>query len=203
MRKDAALAAPSQHRGRLRRFGAAVGVPSSAVMKNLSVTLGLLLAVGTVSSVCWSAEERIPTVTRTVKIFTELESAISASIQRGDAAALQKALSDDFELRVGAQPGTPTPREEWVRSLLAKPLAPTRIEQMAVHDMGDVAVVSFLETAIPAGKRDPPRDIFVVDVWKRAGDTWLLAIRYVSAHGTRPVPIPGDASSTPQIPKKY
>jgi ketosteroid isomerase-like protein len=170
-------------------------------MKNLCAALGLLLAVATVSSVCWSAEERIPTVTRTVKIFTELESAISASIQRGDAAALQKALSDDFELRAGAQPGTPTPREEWVRSLLAKPLAPTRIEQMAVHDMGDVAVVSFLETA--TGKRDPARDIFVVDVWKRAGDTWRLAIRYASAAGTRPVSIPGDASSMPRIPKKY
>jgi hypothetical protein len=112
-------------------------------------------------------------------------------------------LSDDFELRVGARPGTPTPREEWIQSLLAKPLAPTGIGQMAVHDFGNVAVVSFLETATAAGKRDPARDVFVVDIWKRAGDTWQLAIRYASAYGSRPVAIPGDASSSPRIPKKY
>ncbi len=176
-------------------------------MLTLVSALGLLLVVGAVDPACAAGDEpaasRIPTVTRTVKIFTELESAISSGVQRRDAAALQKMLSEDFELRVGALPGNPTPRAQWIDGVLSEPFAPTRIEQMAVHDLGNIAVVSFLASAAVAGKHDPGKDVFVVDVWKRAADTWQLAIRYASAAGGRPVAIPGDASSTPRIPKKY
>src|SRR5438046_1526470 len=118
-------------------------------MVNLVSLLGFLLLVGAGGAAASAADEspttRIPTVTRTVKIFTELESAISSGIHRRDAAVLQKMLSEDFELRVGALPGNPTPRAQWIDGVLSEAFAPTRIEQMAVHDLGNVAVVSFLE----------------------------------------------------------
>ena len=160
------------------------------------------------SPLVWGAADeavspsRIPTVTRLVKAFMELESALESNIQAGNAAALEKTLTDDFELRTGALPSNPTPRAEWTRQALAKPHRSAAIEQMAVHDLGNHAIVSFLETSSAGGKRDPAKDIFVVDVWKRAGDQWQLAIRYASPAGSRDFVIPGASKEMP-IPKKY
>ena len=148
-------------------------------------------------------QARIPTVTRWVKVFTELELSLASSVRGRDDSALQKILADDFELRTGAMPGTPTPRAEFIRQSLAPGDASFTIEQMAVHDLGDKALVSFLQTARSGGKRVPARDIFVVDVWKRSGDEWRLAIRYAGPAGARDFVIPGAAAETPAIPKKY
>ena len=63
-----------------------------------------------------------------------------ALVKKG--AALEKMLTDDFELRTGASPGNPTPRAEWTRQALAKTDRSARIEQMAVHDLGSHAIVS-------------------------------------------------------------
>src|SRR4029079_17129866 len=49
---------------------------------------------------------RIPTVTRLVKIFSELETRIVDSAHAGDASALDAMLDAAFELRVGDAPGT-------------------------------------------------------------------------------------------------
>jgi ketosteroid isomerase-like protein len=148
-------------------------------------------------------QARIPTVTRWVKVFTELELSLASSVRGRDDAALQKILADDFELRTGAMPGTPTPRAEFIHQSLVTGDASFTIEQMAVHDLGDNAVVSFLQAARSGGKRVPARDIFVVDVWKRSGDDWRLAIRYAGPAGARDFVIPGAAAETPAIPKKY
>ncbi|HSD00417.1 MAG TPA: nuclear transport factor 2 family protein [Casimicrobiaceae bacterium] len=134
--------------------------------------LCLLLAVPT------SAQpSRIPTVTRLVKVFTELEVALDAHARSGDAAALDEALDPSFEMRTGARPGAPVPRDEWVRQMRASPRSSLRIEQMAVHDLGDVAIVSFRASPATASSG---RARFIVDCWKRAGDGWRLAVRYAS-----------------------
>jgi len=176
-------------------------------MTTLISALGLLLAVGAWNPAWAVGDEpgttRIPTVTRTVKIFTELENAISSAIQKRDAAALQKMISEDFELRIGKLPGAPIPRAQWMDSVLREPFVPTRIEQMAVHDFSNIAVVSFLESVAVAGKHDVGKDVFVVDVWKPAGNTWQLAIRYAGPADSRSIAIPGGAPPAPQIPKKY
>jgi ketosteroid isomerase-like protein len=148
------------------------------------------------------APGRIPTVTRLVKLFLELEGALAAGVRSGNATAVDGMVADDFELRVASMPGNPTPRAEWLRLALDKPGPSFRIEQMAVHDFGEVAIVSFLEAAMAGEKRDATRDIATVDVWKRSGETWKLAVRYAGPAGSHGFAIPG-ASMQPPIEKRY
>src|SRR5258706_7232564 len=140
---------------------------------------------------------RVPTVTRQVKAFLELEGRLAADIRRRDARSVGALLTPDFELRAAATPGNPTPRDEWIRLSLDQPGPPTRIEQMAVHDFGEVAVVSFLQVAMVGQKRDPTRDIATVDVWKRSGERWLLEVRYAGPAGAPEFAIPGASREPP------
>jgi hypothetical protein len=119
--------------------------------------------------------QRVPTVTRLVQLFSTLEIELMTAVQQGDAPAIGKMLADDFELRSGATPGTPTPRAEWLKQSQGQAAAP--IEQMAVHDYGAAAVVSYM------WKRGVRLDVFVVDVWAKSGDGWKLSVRYASPAG--------------------
>jgi hypothetical protein len=143
-----------------------------------------------------SQTSRVPTVTRLVKLFSELEAGLVASARSTDAGTLERMLDASFEMRVDTAPGTPIPRDAWMHQLRASTGQPPRIEQMAVHDFGDVAVVSFRDTASNAASH--PR--FVVDCWKRDGDAWKLAVRYLSA-----APSSGTKRSAPSktIDKRY
>ena len=145
---------------------------------------------------------RIPTVTRLVKRFLELEGTLATNLRAGKTAAVATMLADDFELRVASMPGHPTPRDEWLRRAVEQPGPEVQIEQMAVHDYGAVAVVSFLQAAMAGQQRDAARDIATVDVWKRNGDAWILAVRYAGPAGAQDFVIPG-ASTDPPIPKRY
>ena len=108
------------------------------------------------------------TVTRSVKVFSELENQLDDARRGHDAAALSKLLAANFEQRSAHAPSAPTPRAEW----LAPAPAPAQISQMAVHEYGDVAVVSFAEATQRA---------FIVDVWTKTGDSYALSVRYTSA----------------------
>jgi small subunit ribosomal protein S2 len=48
-----------------------------------------------------------------------------------------------------------------------------------------------------------PGALFIVDVWRRSGTEWRLAIRYASPVGSRDMAIPGVGPAEPEIPKKY
>jgi hypothetical protein len=120
---------------------------------------------------------RIPTVTRLVKVFSDLEAALQTQARSPDPGALDQSLDPAFEMRDGASPAAPIPRDEWIRQARAAPGGNPSIDQMAVHDLGAYAIVSFREVD-PGAKATSKR--FVVDCWKRDGDTWKLAIRYAS-----------------------
>jgi hypothetical protein len=135
---------------------------------------------------------RIPTVTRLVKIFSQLETRLVDSARAADTTTLDAMLDTNFELRLGEAPGTPVPRDEWLRQARASAPTHPRLGQMAVHDFGTVAAVSFADSTT-----SPSR--FIVDVWKREGDGWKLAVRYQSdvtatKAGTR---------RAPRVEKKY
>jgi len=174
----------------MRRFAALVAV------------LTLLAAPGATRS--FAADEkaaaRVPTVTRLVKLFSELEATLATTLQH-DSVAAGRMLDPDFELRAGRAPGNPTPREDFLRRSLGQ-LNAYRIEQMAVHDYGDVAIVSFLQAATASKKPGAPTDVFTVDVWKRSGDGWVLAVRYAGPAGGAEAVIPG-ADTEPPIRKRY
>lgn len=167
-------------------------------MKIRHLLLLTLLAV--LSTAAWAEQvaegqqQRVPTVTRLVQLFSSLESELMTAVQKGNSTAIDKMLADDFELRSGAMPGTPTPRADWLQHSRRQLSAP--IEQMAVHDHGTTAIVSFL------WKRGTGKDIFIVDVWSKSGDAWKLSVRYASPAGDQRFTIPGAVFEGLTIEKK-
>jgi len=144
---------------------------------------------------------RIPTVTRLVRLFSELEDHLIEAVGKRDTQAVSKLLADDFEMRVGAMPGNPIPRAAWIRQSFAEPKSSSVPTQMAVHDFGKMAVVSYAR-AIKAAKSETMRHIFIVDIWTKAAGDWKLAVRYAGPAGNDDFPIPGAAANTPPFEKK-
>lgn len=149
----------------------------------------------------WSQTARVPTVTRLVKVFLDLESQLLQAQRGGDAAALQPLLADDFEMRVARRPGTPIPRAEWLAAVDRRKPPEAVIEQMAAHEHGAVVDVSFLLRPTDAQAGAP---LFVVDTWAKDGPAWRLKVRYAAPVGTAALRVPGEgeADEAP-IRKKY
>src|SRR5690348_13278165 len=105
------------------------------------------------STCCVGQEGRVPTVTRTVKQFGDLERQLQAS---HDANARSALLTDDFEERVCAAPGVPIPKAEW----LNQPTTQGKLSQEAVHEYGEAAVYSALHTS-SSGR------VMLVDTWRQ------------------------------------
>lgn len=143
-----------------------------------------------------SPSGRIPTVTRLVKLFLDREDALSAAMRAGDVASLERMLTDDFELRAGARAASPIPRTDFLGEVARHRPVSEAASSMAVHDIGSIAVVSFVQGD------DAKRAVFVVDVWRQSGTDWKLAIRYAGPAGTPEFPIPGAGASSSDIPKK-
>lgn len=158
-----------------------------------------LFAVLIVTSAFSAAQEpvkpaltpRIITATKQVSIFTGMEKQLLQAIQKKDKAAAQALLSDDLYIEM--PDADPLPGDDWLDSVMAKDytLKSFVVRQMSAIDLGDAVVVNFdrLQEATSKGKADSG-EFFVVDVWKKSGDTWKLASRYVSK-----------VSSQPSIPK--
>lgn len=130
----------------------------------------------------------IITATRQVTLFTGLEKQMLQAVQKKDKAGLQAMLTDEFEI---AMPNAdPLAGEDWVDSVMAKDfsLKSYVIRQMSVADLGDSAVVKFdrIQQATYKGKNESG-EFFVVDLWKKSGDTWKLANRYVAKVSAIPV----------------
>ena len=140
----------------------------------------LALAASAAAPVLAQPSGRIPTVTRLVKQFSELEMALVAKARAKNPSALEDVVDPSFEMRVGAMPGAPVPRDAWIREAHASSRDAPRIDQMAVHDLGNVAIVSFREIDANARPTGPAHARFIVDCWKRDGDAWKLAVRYQS-----------------------
>ena len=136
---------------------------------------------------------RIPTVTRLVKQFFEIETTLNEKLAANDAAALDTLVDADFEARSAENPGTPIPRADWLRVASGRANKP-RIDQMAVHDFGSIAIVSFTQNLrAKAATQDSSR--MIVDCWKRSGERWLLVVRYESTYAAARPP-PGDRRPT-------
>ena len=71
----------------------------------------------------------------------------------------------------------PPPARPPFPAALAAPAAEADITQMAAHDYGQVVVFSY-QRVREAG--DATSRQFVVDTWKRRGEGWVLAVRYVA-----------------------
>ena len=140
----------------------------------ICIPLILIAALGPLTAVS-SAQTppggRIMTVTRQVAEFSQREGALADAMRKADRAATDRLLAPDFELRDSSTASQPMPRAQWIA---AKHIDDAS-EQMAVHDYGTVATVSYLVRA-----SRPSRAMFVVDVWQKQGEDWKLAVRYQS-----------------------
>jgi ketosteroid isomerase-like protein len=121
---------------------------------------------------------RIETATRGVVRYKGLENAIIQAEQNKDAEALKRFIADDFEVR-SAEQNEPIPREVWEQQAESASLNWFQIRNVAVHEFGDTAIVSFLldRRGMANGKAVAPT-VFVVDVWRQREGK--LAARYVS-----------------------
>lgn len=149
--------------------------------RSFSIMLAFVLLARAQEPVKPKLTPTIITATRQVTLFTGLERQMLLAVQKKDKAGLEAMLEDDFEI---AMPGAdPLAGEDWVDSVMAKDFALKSfvVRQVSVADLGDFAVVKFdrLQQAIRNGQNQSG-EFFVVDLWKKAGDSWKLADRYVA-----------------------
>jgi ketosteroid isomerase-like protein len=160
-------------------------------MKRFLIALGMLAACGG----ALAAEQAAPTgrgavvtPTRNVLTFTKLENEWFDAIQRHDAQAIRRYVTDDFEIRSSKVPGVPTALADVLDQWSREPAMNASIAQMAVHEYGDLMLVSFKWTLADGAAA---RSYFVVDAWKRVGTEWKAAVRYAAPVDENAAPVPG------------
>jgi ketosteroid isomerase-like protein len=130
---------------------------------------------------------RIITATKQVTIFNGLEKQLLQAVQKKDRAAVQAMLSDDLIIEM--PDADPLPGDDWLDSVMAKEytLKSFIVRQMSATDLGNAVVVKFdrIQEASSKGQADNG-EFFVVDLWKKDGDNWKLANRYVSKVSSQP-----------------
>jgi len=114
-------------------------------------------------------------------MFNGLENQLLQAVQKKDKAATQAMLSDDLYIEM--PDADSLPGDDWLDSVMAKDytLKSFMVRQMSVIDLGSAVVVKFdrLQEATSKGRADSG-EFFVVDVWKKDGENWKLASRYVA-----------------------
>lgn len=156
----------------------------------------ICLVAPAVSAQAQTVRSQVPVVTRLVQIYSENERRLADAINRRDSGEIDRLVASDFELRSAADIGTPVPRADWLAQSLSKPPSELTIGQMAVHDYGDVRIVSFLMTRTGAPA------IAVVDVWLQSGAASVLKVRYTALQA-QGAGRPSGEISQPPIEKRY
>ena len=161
--------------------------------------VGLVLAAFALLTACALAQEpvkpplnpRIITATRQVSIFTTIENQMLQAVQRKDKVAVEAMLTDDCVVHIPNSDLLPC--DDWLDSVLSIDfvLKSFVVRQVGNTDLGDAVVVGYdrILEATYKGKANGG-EFYVTDVWKKSGENWKLADRYVSK-----------ISSTPNVPK--
>ncbi len=166
--------------------------------------LQCVCAVLFAAALCVSAQEpvkpplnpRVITATKQVTIFSGLERQMLQAVQKKDKAALAAMLQDDCTIEL--PDADPLAGDEWMDSVMAQDysLKSFVVRQMSVADLGNAVVVKFDRIQDAAAKSGSDSgEFFVVDLWKKNGDAWKLANRYVAKVSSVPW-MPG-SSPTP------
>src|SRR6478609_8124589 len=168
-------------RMRLSAKGESFQMPVRFYQRLLSVLIAVTVLAGAQEPVKPKLTPRIVTATRQVTMFSDLEIQLLKAVQKKDKAALESMLTEDCIIEMPE--GDPLAGDEWVASVMAKDftLKSFAMRNVFAVDLGNAAVVKFerRQDAINKGHADSGQ-FFVVDVWKKDGDTWKLANRFVS-----------------------
>lgn len=174
-------------------------------MKIAIVSLALVIAAGAALAQAPTGKRParlVPTVTRTIQMFSALENEWLDAVQARDQRALKKIVADNFEQRDAAMPGVPTPRDESIEHALKMARFHSSIGQMAAHEYGDLVVVSFLWKLDVAPTDTLPQKVFVVDTWKLTNGNWQVVTRYTAPVADAPKHVPGAVTNATAIDKK-
>jgi len=148
-------------------------------MKIPLTTLAVVAVLGaSLGAAAQPAGRGVMTMTRGVKTFTDAEAELVTAMKARDGAAIDRIVGIEFEQRSAAAPAAPVWRGDWIDQAPAEFARSAGLRDMAVHEFGDVAVVSFTWL-----RERPQAPAFVVDVWHRKGEgePYQLASRYLSA----------------------
>jgi ketosteroid isomerase-like protein len=161
------------------------------------ITVGLTLMLAAQEPVKPSLSPRIITATRQVAIFSDLEKQLLNAIQNKDKAALSNLVAEDFLIEM--PDSDPLSVEDWTATILSKDysIKSFQVRQLSAQSQGDFAIVKFdrVQNATYKGAADDG-EFFVVDLWKKNGDAWKLANRYVSKVSSVPWMPQGDVKPT-------
>jgi len=140
---------------------------------------------------------RIITATRQVTLFSGLEKQLLLVIQKKDKAALGAMLTDEFAIEM--PDADILDGDEWLDSVTAADftLKSFAVRQISAVDLGNAVLVKFDRVQEATFKGQPDNgEYFVVDLWKKEGDSWKLANRYVSKVSSVPWMPKGDVKPT-------
>ncbi len=140
---------------------------------------------------------RIITATRQVSIFTNLETEMLKAIQARDQAGLGNLVGDDCMIEM--PDSDPLPAADWISSVVSKDftLKSFQVRQVSALDQGDFVLVKYDRVQQATYKGAPENgEFFVIDLWKKSGDSWKLANRYVAKVNTVPWMPKGDVKPT-------
>jgi hypothetical protein len=126
------------------------------------------------------------TLTRSASKYQALELRLIEALQDRSTSQLDQILATDFEVWSAERSGS-TSRQDWQIAAFAARVQPSRMRDLTVRELGDVAVVSFLLQSGTAGRGAPPT-VFVVDIWTASTNT--LNARYLSSPA-KPAPDQG------------
>lgn len=144
-----------------------------------------------------SLSPRVITATKQVVMFTDLEKQLLRAVKNKDQAGLSNLVSDDCMIEMPDADSLPC--DDWMKSVLSKDyvLQTFMVRQLSVVDGPDSSVVKFDRVQESSFKGKPDGgEFFVVDVWKKIGDAWKLANRYVSKVGSVPFMQKNDVKPT-------
>jgi len=153
----------------------------------------VLVLWGTLTLPAWPQDQaRVHGVTAKARLqvfFSELETQWLKAVQDKNQSALNRILSDDFQVWTSIPPGDPIPREVWLGQVFGRKLQSFQLRQLGVRPVSpEVAVVSFILTETSQSAIPRAENHFVVDIWTNsgAGDNWRCTDRYFSEVGGIP-----------------
>jgi hypothetical protein len=159
--------------------------------------LCLFAVVALLAVLTWAQEPvkppvipRIMTSTRQVTVFSGLELQILQAIQKKDKPALESLLSDDFSIYM--PDAEPLDVDEWLDMVTGKDyiLKTFAVRRFFATDLGDSVQVVFERSQVGAWKGRPDSgQFFVIDLWKKSGDSWKLANRSVAKTSSVPATV--------------
>jgi Domain of unknown function (DUF4440) len=140
-----------------------------------------------------------------MKVFLEQETQLLQAVKEKNSSAMDKMLAINFEMRTSHQAGVPVPRADWMKSATAQTTSGDyTISQMAVQEVGTVAIASFVLT--PSSNNKAAAAAFIVDTWVPEGEGWKLRVRHAAALptlNTKQGRMMGDAATSVDLQKKY